>query len=62
MEGFTLHYLQKLTVCYYWIIMEPTQRSVDNFGFSIVQKLFLERETVAFWPPLFGYHPSLFAC
>ncbi len=35
MERFTKHYLQKLTVRFYWIIMVPTQRSIDNFGFLI---------------------------
>jgi hypothetical protein len=35
MEGFTKHYLQELTVCFYWDITYPTKRSVYNFGFLI---------------------------
>jgi len=33
MEGFTEYYLQELTVRFYWCIMVPTQRSVDNLDF-----------------------------
>jgi len=33
MEGFTIHYLQKITVRLYWIITYLTQRSVDNLDF-----------------------------
>ena len=29
------HYLQELTVLFYWNIMVPTQRSVNNFGLLI---------------------------
>ena len=35
MEGFTKHYLQQVTVRFYWIIMVTTKRSVDNFGFLV---------------------------
>ncbi len=40
------HYLQKLTVRFYWIIMEPTQRSGNNFGFLIGV---LDGSGVSFW-------------
>ena len=33
MEGFTVYYLQQITVRIYWIIVAPTERSVKYFGF-----------------------------
>jgi hypothetical protein len=35
MEGATVHYLQQLTVCFYWINMAPSKRSIKYFGFLI---------------------------
>jgi hypothetical protein len=36
MERFTKHYLQELTVCFYWDITYPTKRSVNNsVGFHL---------------------------
>ncbi len=49
MDGFTIHYLQQLTVRFYRNITHPTQRSVDNFGFLVGRddiEIVLERTKV----------------